>query len=70
MKASIEFNLDDENDSHDYRIYNSAKQMYSAIWDFDQKLRDMSKYQDDEHAQKLRELLREYLIEHGINHLF
>lgn len=46
MKAILEFNLDDFDDTEKYKLYNQAKDMYLAIWDFQQFLRNMEKHND------------------------
>lgn len=66
MKAIIEFNLDDQDDLDSYNMCNSASKMHSAIWQFDQKLRSMYKYEGNEEAGKIRGLLYEYLNEYNI----
>ena len=69
MKAVLEFNLDDEEDSRAYQIMNSAQSLVLAIWEYDQKLRAMYKYESKEEAYEFRNLLTEYLNERNVGHL-
>jgi hypothetical protein len=66
MKAILEFDLDNEDDFQSYNLCNNASKMYLVLWEFDQKLRGMCKYEDNEEACEIRELLYEYLNEHNI----
>jgi predicted AlkP superfamily phosphohydrolase/phosphomutase len=69
MKAIIEFNLDDEMDSHNYELMNATIKMQLVLWEYDQKLRSMYKYEGKEYAAEFRDMLREMLIDKNINHL-
>lgn len=69
MEATIKFNLDDEDDSRRYEIMNAAQSLVLAIWEYDQKLRSMYKYEGKEEAHEFRELLNEYLNERNVRHL-
>jgi len=44
MKATLEFNLPDENS--EYRTAFHAPGMFCVLWDFDQWLREQIKYHD------------------------
>lgn len=66
MKATIEFNLNDEDDLNSYNLCNNAAKMNLVLWNFDQKLRSMCKHSDNESACEIRELLYEYLNEYNI----
>lgn len=69
MEATIKFNLDDEEDSRRYEIINAAESLVLAIWEYDQKLRSLYKYEGKESAYEYRNLLREYLSEKNVSHL-
>ena len=69
MKAVIEFNLDEEEDSRRYEIMNSAESLVLAIWEYDQKLRSLYKYEGKEEAYEYRNLLQEHLSERNVSHL-
>ena len=69
MEATIKFNLEEESDQHLYEIMNSARTLVLAIWEYDQKLRSLYKYEGKEEAYNYRELLRNILIEKNVNHL-
>lgn len=69
MEATIKFNLDDEDDSRRYEMMNAAQSLVLAIWEYDQKLRSMYKYDNKEEAYEYRNLLHEYLSEKNVSHL-
>lgn len=69
MKATMEFNLDEEYDCHVYKVMNSAQDLVQALQEFDQKLRAMHKYEDVADAYNYREILRSILDEHNVVHL-
>lgn len=69
MEATIKFNLDDEDDSRRYKTMNAAESLVLAIWEYDQKLRALYKYEGKESAYEFRELLNEYLNERNVRHL-
>lgn len=70
MITSLNFDSDVEGDKQLYEIYNNAEKMHSVLWEIDQLLRSAAKYQENEEAEKIREELRGFMIEHGISHLF
>lgn len=70
MIFTLNFDSDVDGDKQLYDIYNHAEKMHSVLWDIDQLLRSAAKYQDNEEAEKIREELRGFMIEHGISHLF
>ena len=69
MEATIKFNLDEPDDMSRYEIMNAAQTLVLAIWEYDQKLRSLYKYEGKEEAYNYRELLRNILIEKNVNHL-
>lgn len=69
MKAILEFNLDDEVDANNYELMNAATKLQLVLWEYDQKLRSMYKYEGKEYALEFRDILREMLIDKNINHL-
>lgn len=70
MIFTLNFDSDVDGDKQLYEIYNHAEKMHSVLWEIDQLLRSAAKYQDNEEAEKIREELRGFMIEHGISHLF
>lgn len=70
MIVRLEYDFDKDGDKQLYDIYNNAEKMHSVLWEIDQLLRSAAKYQDNEEAEKIREELRGFMIEHGISHLF
>lgn len=66
MKAIIEFDLNDQDDLQSYNLCNNASSMFTCLWQFDQKLRSMYKYEGVEGASIYRDLLHEYLKEYDI----
>ena len=69
MKAILEFNLDDEVDASNYELMNASSKLQLVLWEYDQKLRSMYKYEGKEEAYEFRQMLREMLIDKNINHL-
>ena len=69
MKAIIEFNLEDEVDASNYELMNAATKLQLVLWEYDQKLRAMYKYENIQSAYDYRQMLREMLIDKNINHL-
>ena len=70
MIVRLEFDYNKEDDKQLHDIYQNAENMHSVLWEIDQLLRSAAKYQDNEEAEKIREELRGFMIEHGISHLF
>ena len=70
MKTYFEFDSETLGDNELLNIYRNAEKMHSVLWEIDQLLRSAVKYQDNEEAEKIREELRNLMIENGINHLF
>lgn len=70
MIFTLNFDSDVQGDKQLYDIYNHAEKMHSVLWEIDQLLRSAAKYQDNDEAEKIREELRGFMIEHGISHLF
>ena len=70
MKATLTFNLPD--DQHEYDFANNGSYYYSVIWDFDQFLRSEVRYNENiteaerDYAEMLREKLREILDENNV----
>lgn len=73
MKATLEFNLPEDQSDFDLSV-NGAKAQ-SALWEMDQWLRSQYKYMSDaeyskdkyETYEKCREQLREIMFENGLN---
>jgi len=71
MKATLEFNLPD--DQHEFDLAIQGSKMYLALWDLSQELRSMWKYQqyktEEEYAivETIRDKFHEILSEHNIN---
>lgn len=70
MIFTLNFDSDVDGDKQLYDIYNHAEKMHSVLWEIDQLLRSAAKYQDNEEAEKIREELRGFMIQHGVSHLF
>lgn len=69
MKAILEFNLDEELDASNYELMNASTKLQLVLWEYDQKLRAMYKYENIESAYEYRQMLRDMLIDKNINHL-
>jgi len=72
MKATLEFNLPDDQD--DFKLANNALNWYLVCWDLDQELRAKTKYAPDDLPQdkydayeEIRDLLREYMSNRDIS---
>jgi len=72
MKMTLEFNLPEE--GHEANQALNVGKLSSAIWNYDQKLRDLAKYSQNEaeadKAQWARDLLWEELSEDGLADIF
>ena len=69
MKATFNFDLADEQDLAEFDNFVNAQKMAKALFELDQKLRAMYKYEGKEEAFDYRTLLHEYLSENGISHV-
>ena len=69
MEAIIKFNLNEETDAANFEIMNAATKMQLVLWEYDQKLRSMYKYEGKEQAFEYRNMLQEMLMDKNINHL-
>jgi hypothetical protein len=68
MKAILEFSLPEEADEHLTAVKAGDWQM--ALWDVDQRLREIVKHGDDKQAdwaQEIRDYLYEQLNDRGLN---
>ena len=70
MKATLEFNLPD--DQHEFDLAIQSGKMYSALWDISQELRKLWKYEelnDDEWkmVERIRDKFYEILGDNQIN---
>lgn len=69
-KAILEFDLNDPDDVEFHKKVISVKQAYSVLWEYDQWLRKIIKYEEREKwasIDEAREKLYELLNEHGID---
>jgi len=73
MKATLEFNLPEDND--DFKLATKGKDWWNVCWEMDQWLRTQYKYMPDaeyskdkyETYEKCREQLREIMFENGVS---
>ena len=72
MKATLEFNLPDDN--VEFQLATNAARWYNVAWDIDQYLRSQTKYAPDSMSQevydalsKTRDQLREIMTDNGVN---
>ena len=72
MEGILKFNLPEESDEFNRAC--NAMAMSIALWDFDQKLRSIIKYESDKYSddyvtavEKMRELLHEICTEQNVN---
>ena len=72
MKANLEFNLGDGGEDYvEFEYATRGQDLAFVLWDFDQELRKRYKYGTEKDmvmdVDKVRELLRETMAEHGLN---
>ena len=72
MKATLEFNLPD--DQQEYDLANNGLNFWNVLWELDQDLRTKTKYAADDLPpnkydayQEIRDRLRELMTENNIN---
>jgi hypothetical protein len=72
MKATLEFNLPD--DDQEYNLANNAINFWNVLWELDQELRANTKYAPDDMTdddydayQKIRETLNELMIQNNVS---
>ena len=70
MKATLEFDLPDDNE--EYHMANKGSDMYSAMWDFSNYLRSIYKHGNDfkdaeDAVEKIRERFYEELSNEDIS---
>ena len=72
MKATLEFNLPDDQD--DFKLATNALNWYIVCWDLDQELRAKTKYAPDtlpqdkyDAYQEIRDLLHEYMSNRDVS---
>lgn len=61
MEGILKFDLSEWEDIESFKMHNQAYDLYIAISDFDQWLRNEIKYQNNEEAQKCRDKLKDFL---------
>ena len=71
MKATLEFNLPDDQD--DFVLATNGLKFWSVLWELDQSLRSKTKYAPDslpqdkyDAYQEIRDELRELMIENNV----
>ena len=68
MKATLEFNLPEEQEEYDITM--QAGKMHSVLWDFDQKLRGIVKWEKKGYnlntVENLRDELHELMNDNGL----
>jgi len=72
MKATLEFNLPD--DQQEYDLANSGLAFWHVLWELDQELRANTKYAPDDMTdddydvyQKIRDKLHELMNDYNVN---
>jgi hypothetical protein len=72
MKATLEFNLPDDQD--DFKLATNGINWYLVCWELDQELRAKTKYAPDslpqdkyDAYQEIRDMLREYMSNRDIS---
>ena len=65
MKATLEFNLPDDN--QDFELATKASKMFSTLWELDSWLRGEVKYHEREEFDEVRDKLRELMSGNGID---
>jgi hypothetical protein len=64
MKATIEFNLPE--DQEDFNYATNGFNYYHALWEMDQWLRSEYKYNGKEEMYEVREKLREIITDNNV----
>ena len=64
MKATLEFNLPE--DREDFNYANNGFNYYMALVEMDEWLRSEYKYNDNEEMYKVRNKLREIILENNV----
>ena len=67
MKATLKFDLNEQDDVLAHKRCVKSLDMAIALWEVDQYLRSESKYKDNEIAYKIREKLYEIMSDHGLS---
>ena len=67
MKATLKFDLNEQDDVLAHKRCVKSLDMAIALWEVDQYLRSESKYKDNEIAYEIREKLYEIMSDHGLN---
>ena len=65
MKATLEFNLPEDQD--DFNYANNGFKYYMALVEMDEWLRAEYKYNDKEEMYEVREKLREIILSNNVN---
>jgi hypothetical protein len=66
MKATLKFDLNEQDDVLSHKRCVKSLDMAIALWEVDQYLRSESKYKDNEIAYEIREKLYEIMSDHGL----
>ncbi len=61
MKAILEFNLDEHDDRIEHEAAIQGSRLRIVLWDLDMKLRETSKYGDDEKLADYAQSIREHM---------
>ena len=67
MKATLKFDLNEQDDVLAHKRCVKSLDMAIALWEVDQYLRSESKYKDNEIAYEIREKLSEIMFDHGLS---
>jgi hypothetical protein len=67
MKATLKFDLNEQDDVLAHKRCVKSLDMAIALWEVDQYLRSESKYKDNEIAYQIREKLYEIMSDHGLS---
>ena len=59
MEAEIRFDLSNEEDRRNYTLINQAEKLYFALWDIDNKLREMVKYDSGKYSKEQLDVVEE-----------
>lgn len=66
MRATLTFDLNTEEDQDAFRNACEGSKLRSALWDYDQWLRQQIKYQNKNELQVARDQLYEILNDHNL----
>lgn len=70
MKVTYEFNCEEgNNDSYELQLFKSAREMYQALSDIAEYLRAYRKGWNEDDAERMEDVISNYIVESNIGDL-